>query len=628
MKLIKTGLVSLSVRTGDFSGNTALLMDAIEEAGKAGVQLLIAPELAVSGYNLQSLGMWRNTARQSWASLAEIAAACDGMTAIVGVPVLYHGSLRSGAAVISDKIISGIVLRETAAAFPPLSRIDSLLNGVSAGQLSFDMPWGTLLPSFDTDTLVSPPSFLNGDGCATVICCMAAVPFASGYAERRRIRMLDTARRLHGLCVHTNLLGTDDGRLIFDGTGLIAAPSGILEETHAFSAKQWTLNTVIVDLGELERTPPPLPVSLELEGAEGCCIGISCAQAAFKPASVRAYAKQIAAQAERAGRKSETNNSNQDLDAILHAIALGIRDYYRKAGVFRKILLALSGGQDSALCLLAAVQAARMLAKDSGTDDYASFIQTLYLPNRALSSTAGHDAARALAEELHIPFRVVAIHEEVDIAFSKAVEIMESKKKVRPITRQNLQARIRGDIMLNWANNVDGLVLVTTNMSEVAVGYSTAGGDNQGAYSPLANMPKTLVSRLLAYLEERDGLQSLKKVLALKPSAELAPDQTDEDELMPYPVLDEIIHLHIGKRLSLSLCWRMLAEKFPDHGPETLREWIARFGKRFAASQWKRNQHPVAPKVLDYDLDAKSGIALPVLHRMQSELDDLKNATL
>lgn len=163
MKLIKTGLVSLSVRTGDFSGNTALLMDAIEEAGKAGVQLLIAPELAVSGYNLQSLGMWRNTARQSWASLAEIAAACDGMTAIVGVPVLYHGSLRSGAAVISDKIISGIVLRETAAAFPPLSRIDSLLNGVSAGQLSFDMPWGTLLPSFDTDTLVSPPSFLNGD---------------------------------------------------------------------------------------------------------------------------------------------------------------------------------------------------------------------------------------------------------------------------------------------------------------------------------------------------------------------------------------------------------------------------------------------------------------------------------
>jgi NAD+ synthase (glutamine-hydrolysing) len=141
-------------------------------------------------------------------------------------------------------------------------------------------------------------------------------------------------------------------------------------------------------------------------------------------------------------------------------------------------------------------------------------------------------------------------------------------------------------------------------------------------------MPKTLVSRLLAYLEERDGLQSLKKVLALKPSAELAPDQTDEDELMPYPVLDEIIHLHIGKRLSLSLCWRMLAEKFPDHGPETLREWIARFGKRFAASQWKRNQHPVAPKVLDYDLDAKSGIALPVLHRMQSELDDLKNATL
>ena len=628
MKLIKTGLVSLSVRTGDFSGNTALLMDAIEEAGKAGVQLLIAPELAVSGYNLQSLGMWRNTARQSWASLAEIAAACDGMTAIVGVPVLYHGSLRSGAAVISDKIISGIVLRETAAAFPSLSRIDSLLNGVSAGQLSFDMPWGTLLPSFDTDTLVSPPSFLNGDGCATVICCMAAVPFASGYAERRRIRMLDTARRLHGLCVHTNLLGTDDGRLIFDGTGLIAAPSGILEETRAFSAKQWTLNTVIVDLGELERTPPLLPVSLELEGAEGCCIGISCAQAAFKPASVRAYAKQIAAQAERAGRKSETNNSNQDLDAILHAIALGIRDYYRKAGVFRKILLALSGGQDSALCLLAAVQAARMLAKDSGTDDYASFIQTLYLPNRALSSTAGHDAARALAEELHIPFRVVAIHEEVDIAFSKAVEIMESKKKVRPITRQNLQARIRGDIMLNWANNVDGLVLVTTNMSEVAVGYSTAGGDNQGAYSPLANMPKTLVSRLLAYLEERDGLQSLKKVLALKPSAELAPDQTDEDELMPYPVLDEIIHLHIGKRLSLSLCWRMLAEKFPDHGPETLREWIARFGKRFAASQWKRNQHPVAPKVLDYDLDAKSGIALPVLHRMQSELDDLKNATL
>ena len=182
--------------------------------------------------------------------------------------------------------------------------------------------------------------------------------------------------------------------------------------------------------------------------------------------------------------------------------------------------------------------------------------------------------------------------------------------------------------MLNWANNVGGLQLVTSNLSEAAVGYTTTGGDNEGGFSPIANLPKTLVSRLLAYLAERDGIESLRKVIAIPPSAELAPDQEDEKDLMPYPVLDDLLYLYARKRLALADCWRMLCERHPEKSQEQLRQWTANFANRFVQNQWKRDQHPVSLKVLELDLDPKTGFRFPVTQSIALELEELQAAKL
>jgi len=181
-------------------------------------------------------------------------------------------------------------------------------------------------------------------------------------------------------------------------------------------------------------------------------------------------------------------------------------------------------------------------------------------------------------------------------------------------------------MMLNWANSVNGLLLVTSNLSETAVGYTTTGGDNQGGYSPVANVPKTVISRLLEYVARRDNIQSLRYILEIAPSAELAPDQLDEADLMPYVVLDDLLFLFARQRMTLTECWRVLCARYPDVDREQLRAWTTDFGKRFVSNQWKRDQHPVTMKVMDLDLDPKTGFRFPVTQSIKYELDELAKA--
>ena len=211
---------------------------------------------------------------------------------------------------------------------------------------------------------------------------------------------------------------------------------------------------------------------------------------------------------------------------------------------------------------------------------------------------------------------------------AKAAELAGGADKVTALAKQNLQARVRGNMMLNWANSVGGLLLVTSNLSEAAVGYTTTGGDNQGGYSPIANVPKTVIGRLLEYLARRDGIHSLEYVLDIPPSAELAPDQRDEDDLMPYVVLDDLMYLFAKRRMTLDDCWRVLCHRYAGHDVEQLRAWTMDFGKRFVYNQWKRDQHPVTMKVMDLDLDPKTGFRFPVTQSIQQELDDLARASL
>ncbi len=275
-----------------------------------------------------------------------------------------------------------------------------------------------------------------------------------------------------------------------------------------------------------------------------------------------------------------------------------------------------------------AVDAAKQLNEGADAQDFAKRVSTVYLPNSTFSSAATEQAARALAEELGVDFRVLPIDEEAELALRKAGDFVGGPEHVGPMAKQNLQARIRGAWMLNWANSVGGLVLVTSNLSEAAVGYTTTGGDNEGGYSPIANVPKTLVSELLGHLAEKRGIESLRRVLDIPPSAELAPDQEDETDLMPYIVLDDLLYLYARKRLSLPDCWRLLCHRHPGQDAGQLRKWTADFARLFTQNQWKRDQHPVAMKVMDLDLDPKTGFRFPVTQSIQHELAALASAKL
>lgn len=641
MRLVNIGVAAVSVKVGDFSGNKSRLAKIIEAAKNEGVHLLVTPELAVPGYSLEDRIFWPDIVRQSWAALAELAACCDNIAVLLGLPVLHNSMVFNAAALVSNKVIHGLVLKKylpTYSIFYEARNWTSwpggvtTINGVPAGDLVFRLPFGMVSAEICEDLWsTSSPALERVHAGAEIVCNPSASPFTPRKNEDRKRLVLNAAANMKCVYAYANLLGCDNSRLVFDGGGLIATPLGLAGEGPILSERSWTLATAVVDLGEVERLRMENSTWRQEAGAQSTSqrIGIiDASQTAFKPAPMRAYAGQQPRSYYVPPAQARRHDCNPALDELFDALALGLRDYFEKVGVFRKYLVALSGGRDSALCLLLAVHAARMLREGQVGEGYADYIDTLYLPNGPLSSEATHDAARSLAGELGVPFKVVSIAEEADLALAKAAEIMGGEDKVAPMTRQNLQARVRGAMMLNWANNVGGLLLVTSNLSEAAVGYSTTGGDNQGGFSPIANVPKTVISQLLEYLAVRDGIASLRKILDIPPSAELAPGQQDETDLMPYVVLDDILYMYARKRLSLVNCWRMACLRFPEYDPEQMRTWATDFAKRFSASQWKRDQHPVSLKVMDLDLDPKTGFRFPVTQSIQYELDELKNAGL
>lgn len=641
MRLVNIGVAAISVKVGDFAGNKSRLMEIIEAAKNTDTHLLVAPELCIPGYSLEDRIFWPDIAHQSWAALAEIAACCENIAVLVGLPVLHNSMIFNAAALISNKIIYGLVLKKYLPAYSIFYEARNwtswpggvtTINGVPAGELVFRLPFGSVTAEICEDLWsTASPAHERVHAGAEIVCNPSASPFTPRKNEERKRLVMSAAANMKCVYAYANLLGCDNSRLVFDGGGLIATPHRLAGEGPILSKRAWTLANAVVDLGEIDRLRMENTTWRQDAGVQGSSsrIGIiDATQGTFKPTPMRVYAEQQPKSFYVPSARKRHHDCNPALDELFDALALGLRDYFEKVGIFKKFLIALSGGRDSALCLLLAVRAAKMLQEGRIAKRYADYVNTIYLPNGSLSSDATQDAARTLARELHVPFKVVSIEEEARTALTKAAEIVEGEDKVASMARQNLQARVRGAMMLNWANSVGGLLLVTSNLSEAAVGYSTTGGDNQGGYSPIANVPKTVVSQLLEYLAQRDNITALRAILDIPPSAELAPGQTDETDLMPYAVLDDLLYLYAKKRLSLVDCWRMACLRFPEHQPEQMRLWAADFARRFAASQWKRDQHPVALKVMDLDLDPKTGFRFPVTQSIQYELDELGKAKL
>lgn len=639
--MVKIGVASVSVKVGDFAGNVARLREVVRAARAQGVHLLVTPELAVSGYSLEDRVFWPDIARRSWAALEDVAQETKGMAVFFGLPVCMDSMMYNGAALAYDGSVRGVILKKYLPTYSIFYEGRNWtawrqgvteIHGVPAGELVFNLPFGRVSAEICEDLWSSnQPARERVLAGAEIICNSSASPFTPLKNEQRKRLVLGAAGSLACVYAYANLLGCDSSRLVFDGGGLIATPEGIVAEGPVLSKDYWTLATGVVNLDDVGRVRAENSTwrqSAERDRQPGGPLVVDVAGADYTPAELEEYVAQLPENLFLTGDSKTHAGTDAFLDELFDALVLGLRDYFEKVGVFDTFLVALSGGRDSSLCLLLAVAAAKALEAGAVAGEYARRVKTAYLPNKAFSSDATQSAARALAEELGVAFNVVEISEEAEIAFEKAAELAGGAENVTGLAKQNLQARIRGSMMLNWANNARGLLLVTSNLSEAAVGYTTTGGDNQGGYSPIANVPKTILSALLERIAARDRVASLKQVLAIPPSAELAPDQTDEEDLMPYAVLDDLLFLFARRRMSLPDCWRILVHRHKDHTQEQLRTWTAHFGRLFVSNQWKREQLPVTLKVLDLDLDPKTGFRFPVTQSIEAELEELAAARL
>ncbi|HOK09351.1 MAG TPA: NAD(+) synthase [Candidatus Hydrogenedens sp.] len=643
MRLIRVATASVSVKVGDFKRNADTLCEVIETAKKEGVHLLVTPELAVSGYSLEDRLFWDEIVVRSWDELKRVAEHTRGIGVFVGLPVKKESHLFNAGAFLCDGLIHGFVLKKylpTYQVFYEARYWSSWDSGITeiydlpAGDLIFELPFGKVSAEICEDVWSSySPSVDRAIHGAEIICNLSASPFNPLKNQLRKQLILANAMRLKVIYIYSNLLGCDNSRLVFDGGGIIATPEGHVVEGAILSNRRWVLTSTVIDLDEVTRvrkensTWKMESLQYEKQGeSKKVIVGLS----QYKPSPLKEWVKELPKSfyvIEKA-EEDDKSISNNYFEQLYKALSLGLRDYYEKVGIFETFLVALSGGRDSALCLLLAVEAGKNLNEGKHPEKYREKVACIYLPHKEYSSTATRESAEALAKELEVPFKLVSIHEEAEIALKKAEEIVGSGKNIKPLTRQNLQARIRGAMMLNWANNVNGLLLVTSNLSESAVGYTTTGGDNEGGFSPIANVPKTVISSLLEYLAETRGIKSLEKILKIPPTAELAPNQTDEGDLMPYRVLDELIYLFAKQRFSLVDCWRVICIRFPEYTSGQLKKWTEDFAKRFVANQWKRDQHPVSLKVLEPDFDPKTGFRFPVIQSIDSEIEELKKAKL
>jgi NAD+ synthase (glutamine-hydrolysing) len=638
MRLVRIGTAAISVKVGDFPGNVSRLKEAIQAARDEGVHLLVTPELAISGYSLEDRIYWKDIEISSWAALQEVAEACQDIAVFVGLPVRIDAMAYNAAAFICNGRIHGLVLKRNLPTYSIFYEGRNWtawaggvteVNGLPAGDLVFKTPFGTIAAEICEDLWsAASPAWERVMAGAELICNLSASPFTPLRNEERKRLVQSTATSLKSVYAYANLLGCDNSRLVFDGGGLIATPDALVCDAPILSRQYWTLSSAVVDLDDVLRLRSENTTWREdmSDGREGDTGIIDVGDAEFKPAPVADYTAQMPTSFYAPDLQPRGEDCIPYLDELFDALVLGLRDYFEKVGAFDRFLVALSGGRDSALCLLMAVEAAKALKQGAEAQLFTERVSTAYLPNKAYSSSATENAARALAEQLGVPFQVVPIHDEADQALNKMEELLGDKDRVTGLAKQNLQARIRGAMMLNWGNCENGLVLVTSNLSEAAVGYTTTGGDNQGGYSPIANIPKTLVTQLLEYLAQRDGIDALQKILDIPPSAQLAPDQMDEADLMPYVVLDDLLFLYARRRLSLADCWRVLIPRHTNFDAEQLRTWTADFARRFTTNQWKRDQHPVALKVMELDLDPKTGFRFPVTQSIQHELKNLEEA--
>jgi NAD+ synthase (glutamine-hydrolysing) len=559
---LRVALAQINTTVGDIDGNAAKIVDAIERAHEGGAQLVVLPELAINGYPPEDLLLKTHFLAAGERALGEIAAGVHDMVALIGFAERAEDVYNS-LAVVADGAVQGIYRKM----FLPNYGVFDEQRYFQAG----DVPATITVESARIGLTVcediwepGPPASDEALAGAEVIVNVSASPYHMGKGIQRERMLIQRARDSLAWVVFCNLVGGQD-ELVFDGYSLVIDQDGeVIARGEQFD-EELILSEIDPTTAERARLRDARHRAPARRRAEVADLG-------WFRAPPRHNASETGGT--RAGVKGEESE-------VYSALCLGLRDYVEKNG-FDRVLLGLSGGIDSALTATIAVDALG-----------AARVACAVMPSPHSSDETQRDA-RQLAENLEI--------EQFELALEPVMESYEVT--LRPVfdggapglAEENIQARIRGNLLMALSNKFGWLVLTTGNKSEYSVGYTTLYGDMAGGFGILKDVPKTWVYRLAHYRNGKTIPPVIPpSILERPPSAELKPGQLDEDSLPPYDLLDMILEAYIEEDLD--------REQLMRRGlPEQVIDQVIKLVDR---AEYKRRQAPpgikISPKAFGRD---------------------------
>lgn len=553
--ILRVALAQINMKVGDLEGNTSKIIANIAAARERGAEVVVFPELAVTGYPPEDLLLKRSFVEDNAAALRSIAAETKGITAIVGF-VDNNSDIYNAAAILHDGEIAGVQHKF----FLPNYGVFDEDRYFQAGTSMQVYKHGHIVFGVEVCEDVwyaeGPHALQSLVGGAHVIFDINSSPFHAGKWKFRE-RMLGT-RAVDNSCaiVYLNAVGGQD-ELVFDGQSLIVSPSGDVQ----FRCKAFEEQLAIVDLDlapvEHVRLVDPRRRKAKLSSSNKMPVP----EVQLRPVEKIAQG----------GEVSTTSKPPGSIEEVYKALVLGTRDYVNKNG-FKEVVLGMSGGIDSALTACVAADAL-------GSDR----VRVLVMPSEFSSNETQSDA-ELISANLGIGCDRISISEVFEAYKHTLSGVFKGAEP--GVAEENLQARIRGNLLMALSNKFGLLVLTTGNKSELACGYSTLYGDMAGGFAVIKDCPKTLVYKLSEY---RNSISPVipETIITRPPSAELRPDQKDSDTLPPYEVLDPILEAYVEEDRGIK---EIAAMGFDE-------ATVARVVRMVDRNEYKRRQHAPGVKI-------------------------------
>ena len=529
MPALRLAMAQINPTVGDLAGNSTQILEKVQQAQELGSNLVLFPELALTGYPIEDLALSKDFLNDSGKALEalakELAKRGQGhIRVVVGHPALAKSPTswaigQNCASLIFDGKVQASYAKHH---LPNYSVFDEYRVFVPGDQLlTFEIDGLRFATVICEDIWQSggPVSQIASHNVDLTL-VLNGSPFERSKTDTRLELVSELASKQSTAVAYVNLVGGQDD-LVFDGNSFVIDSAG----REITRAKQFDTDLLIV----------------EIESKN----------------SIKTV--------------TESTSTQTDLAQVWNALVLGVRDYVRKNG-FKSVVLGLSGGIDSAVCASIAVDA--IGAKN---------VFGVSLPSKYSSDHSLSDAA-LLAKNTGLVYSTEPIE--------PYVEQFVEKLKLQGLAAENLQARIRAVVLMAKSNTDGHLLLSTGNKTELAVGYSTIYGDAAGGYAPIKDVEKTLVWDLARYRNELATKQGItppipETSISKPPSAELRPDQLDQDSLPEYAVLDRILELHIEQRMSES---EIIAQGLDASTVESVIRLVS-------ISEWKRRQSAIGPRI-------------------------------